>query len=956
MATAIIPRPALGEYVIPQSQQQLAIRCFMCTGAEPTEPWASPTAQHAGLFSETARKSPTKSPEPGYPSPASIVPPHQRKPSTGSKTAAAQAPSLKLVTSFDSQSDPNLRFPGLKSDNQTPTNAPWITPIVESAVGESAFSPGGMGQFRSNGMQSLNQAMGSRSVTPGFRGRLPSIGETPIDVQPPTFPPTPFRKAGESATTSESEDQQDESSQGHQEESLSLLPSARYEPEQGAQAHKPSPQTAVQIGSDRFAGIKGLPSPAPGVFEALTDQSESRNGSRDRKPGGLQLHLQRRPSQSGMSDHFDRLSNARSPPVSSNSLHSVKTPSTGGRTIDNFIQSLDKANYYARKHQDLRVQGHTRSNTDDSVEFHASEARGRHEDRLTSRAMRSPSSPIPMSPGEAAQYSSTSRSRARNGESRTRSGSKVRRPGSRNSARRHNRSASRNTSGRTSERDRSIDRDESPPSPRPITPMNEALRLVTSDRERLRSHQHTNSNRGETHAGGRRGRSSDSNRVPGRSNSRQAAREHESTTDQESAASNSNNAGQDENFLLSSKTFEGSAAPMEETHEIPFIVDLKEQKRKELAAAELEARRLSLARNPSAPNIPFPGDIRSNMRSPPAGLYPIAASPFGQRPLLRQRTPSNRESQGDRSSSGSGSSRSGVAPGLPATPRAMRQAKYNSKGPEELVPDSTFLLSDARYQGEAERIGRSMSVPVLESQPASVPCNLPTHPRYNPTLPRSRSTSRTRNMGHRRESSRELSSPGGGGGYFGTSPVGVGIEETLESALQRQRQQNQQAQSSDNNNNNNNNPPILPELQHLNTPPPPPPAPFFSNSPPACASPRESSGTIDIAIDNDNLGRLLPRAMTAGPTIDLRSSPLSSSSSGGTGPGTGIDKRRRMSFEHGHRRGKSANESFASKIKNLARMRSNSSRGLDGWGHNPPEGEIPTQMPYESVQMVEGRI
>lgn len=31
-----------GEHVVSHSQQQLAIRCFMCTGAEPSEPWASP--------------------------------------------------------------------------------------------------------------------------------------------------------------------------------------------------------------------------------------------------------------------------------------------------------------------------------------------------------------------------------------------------------------------------------------------------------------------------------------------------------------------------------------------------------------------------------------------------------------------------------------------------------------------------------------------------------------------------------------------------------------------------------------------------------------------------------------------------------------------------------------------------------------------------------------------------
>lgn len=1006
-----------GEHVLPQSQQQLATRCFMCTGTEPSEPWASPAAQQTASFADDAWKSPELVP--------TAIPSHQRKPSSG-LTSPTKAPALKLITSFDAQADPSLRFPGLKSDNQTPTNLPWITPIVESAVGESAFSPGAPGQFRSNGgPQSLSQAMGSRSVTPGFRGRLPSIGETPIDVQPPTFPATPFRRAGESAMTSDSEDQQDQtSSHGQPDESLSLLPSARYEPEQ--EAYKPSPQTAVQVGLDKFAGIKGLPSPVPGLFEALNQQSESHNGSRDRKPDGLQLHLQRKPSQSGISEQFvDRPSNTRSPLSTGNSLlHSVKTPSTGGRSIDNFIQSLDEANYYSRKHRDQRAQGRSRSNTDDSVgQALFLEPRGRDESRHTPRAMRSPSSPVPMSPGEVAQYgNNTSGHRAKNGDSRTRSGSKMRKPSSRNSsARRHNRSTSRNTTSRTSNRNdrgRSTDRDDDSPQP---TPMDEALRLVTSDRERLRSHQRSSSRRSDR-AGSNRDLSTDSNRLPGRSSSRLATRERESNMDQEpTTMSTSNAVGHDENYLLSSKTFGAPAPSTEGTDELTEqkdenyllssktfgapdpstagadeltnlkdenyllssktfgapdpstegadeLTDLKEQKRKELAAAELEARRLSLARNPSAPNIPFPGDIRANTRSPTAALYPIAASPFGQRPQLRQRTPSNRESLGDRSSSGSGSSRSG-APGLPATPQAMRQSKYNShtgsEEPSPAVPDNTFTLSDARYhQGEAERIGRSMSVPVPESQPVSIPTSIPKHPRYDPMLPRSRSTSRTRNMGSHRESARDLYSPGGG--YYGGSPVAAGIEETLESALQQQRLQLQQQQQQQEP--AYSHPPILPELQHLNTPPPPPPVPFLSNSP-SCASPRESSGTIDIAIDNDSMGRLLPRAMTAGPTatIDLRSSPLSSSSgSGSGGAAMGVkpgDTRRRMSFEHSHRRGKSANESFTSKIKNLARMRSNSSRGMEGWRNSPPpppqhhrshDGQ--TSMPYESVRMVEGRI
>jgi hypothetical protein len=36
-----------GEWAVQHSQQQLAIRCFSCTGSEPSEPWVSPSAQAA---------------------------------------------------------------------------------------------------------------------------------------------------------------------------------------------------------------------------------------------------------------------------------------------------------------------------------------------------------------------------------------------------------------------------------------------------------------------------------------------------------------------------------------------------------------------------------------------------------------------------------------------------------------------------------------------------------------------------------------------------------------------------------------------------------------------------------------------------------------------------------------------------------------------------------------------
>lgn len=339
---------------------------------------------------------------------------------------------------------------------------------------------------------------------------------------------------------------------------------------------------------------------------------------------------------------------------------------------------------------------------------------------------------------------------------------------------------------------------------------------------------------------------------------------------------------------------------------------LSEQKKKELAAAELEARRLSLARNPSAPNIPFPGELqyfRTGLESPPFSVHSFAPRTPG-----RRRASASKASPEYPSSSDSNSSRAGGPLGLPATPKAMKHPKYN--GYEETapavpgVPDNTILLSDARYHGGIDQLGRSMSVPVPENQhPGTIPMDLPMHPRFNPRLPRSRSNSRNRNMGHRRESSREV------GSNFGGSPVSISIEETIENAMQRNPAEN---------------PPILPELQHLNTPPPPPP-PLGLSGP---ASPRESSGTIDIAIDNEHMARLLPRAMTAAPapSMEMRS---------------GVE-RRRMSFDH--RRGKSVNESFSSKIRNLARMGSNG-RGTEPWAA-PDE----TQMPYETVSATDGRI
>ncbi|KAJ5670490.1 uncharacterized protein N7477_005853 [Penicillium maclennaniae] len=931
-----------GEYVVSHSQQQLAIRCFMCTGAEPTEPWTSPAAQQAASFAEVIRgKSPLASPDPMQSSSNLMLPPNRPR-SASNQRSAGKTPALKLITSFDSQPNQRFRFPGLKSDDRTPTNAPGVTPIAESAVVDSALSPGGLGSWKLNNIQSLSQAMTSRTGTPAWnRRRLPSIGETPVDVHPPhdfTFWVLP-------------EICQDERG----DEDGLLLSATRYNPE--GSSLKPSPQTAVQA-ADRFASIKGLPSPGLGLIEALRENSDIRNGSRDRKPDGLQIELvQAEESHANSHDQSDLLpmGSAKSTTSTLNSYSSAKSPSVSGRSIDQYISSLEEANYHSKRHRGHRSHGRERRNTDETAsqssrthQAHdpSQDSRGRNERRYIQPAKRSPSSPVPMSPQELAQYHTGEpdmTETSRKTQSRARSRSKMRKGSSRS----RQRSSSRNTAAQVggdkndpSTRGRSVDRQRSsvrsPSSPLPMSlptldisqqeNADDPLRIVAGNQKRLRSrHRSASRRRG---ASSRRDPSTESKSGHKASYSqpeiRQVPKPQDAAESQGLELLSAKTFGQEDVFANAMN--QQKADSNEEAQDLvslttPFV-SLAERKRRELAAAELEARRLSLARKPSAPNIPFPGELQS-IRTPVESPPPFHGNSYFPRVPSRNKIPPSKNSPEYQSSSDSGSSRSGLPVGLPATPRAMRHPKYGGGHEEERPPSvpalptdnfGSLLLTDARYQGEAERIGRSMSVPVPHDQHyrgAPVPSDVPMHPRFNPNLPRSRSNSRSR-MGHRRTSS---------GGYAsGTSPhVTVSIEETIENAMQYRPS----APQIDLIPPPPPPPPILPELQHLkNTPPPPPPPPFYE-----AVSPRESSATIDIAIDNHDMGHLLPRAMTAAPALNSTE--------------TRQTVGRRMSFDH--RRNRSSNESFTNKLRSLTRMRSNS-RSVEPWTSHHD-----TEMPYESL-------
>lgn len=425
-----------GEFVVENSQQHLAIRCFSCTGVEPPIPWSSPSPRRINTPSQAPSSISSMLSPPISPPTASQSAPPVRM--------TAKNASLKVITSFEQPSQPHFRFPGLASTDRTPTNGPGVTPIAESAI-SPGNTPGGF-------ERRLPHSLTGRTITPGGynRNRLPSIGETPVDVMVPQFArPSQLPTPDNSGSDLEKEKQSMSKAHAPEEKSLRqsaeapplLLSSARYDPATPASAGK-SPMTAVPQTTVR---TNVLPDPSGESFIAFREKSRARNGSKDRKPDGLHIRM---PSQdqivvshyinsaslnSGQSDHrrshtvnslhsgglvsgglstgrSDTRSDTKSPSVSGQSWASTKSPSASGRSMDQYISSLEEAGYRARKHKTSsrkhqsrerktpagehkeyksRSKGRTRDKSDD---------RGRDERRYIRPAKRSPSSPKPMSP------------------------------------------------------------------------------------------------------------------------------------------------------------------------------------------------------------------------------------------------------------------------------------------------------------------------------------------------------------------------------------------------------------------------------------------------------------------------------------------------------------------------------------------------------------------------------
>lgn len=938
-----------GEHAVKHRQQQLAIRCFSCTGAETEGVLTSPRAYDTANIDNQ-----------GTSLPRIVSPPLSTSGSKSGRMTAKNSSLKKLITSFDdkgmsSHSGARSRFFGVGDGDRTPMNGAGVTPIADSAI-----SPGGPNPFLMPGLRSARQPESARTATPGgfARRRLPSIGETPVDVTPrAVVTPQPLPTPVDSGSDKEKEKMLDpdalEDAGSRPQSAELLLSSATYHPGKGKQSPMSNIQTVMPLTRNRDEAT------------SVDSESRPRNMSRDRKPENL--HIQWPPMESIITGNYmspggksapdkTRKSTSRadssvhspyslqsesvaSPLLTSNSLASNRSLAQSGKSMDRYISSLEEANYYAkRQREESRRRQESRDRRQRQVDDDRRSQRGRSQDRSRAKltqfedthggaesryikpAKRSPSSPVPMSPDEILNHSTDSYDderyygvtsptteserqrrevRLRIGTSRTRGESQGPRTARRTSPEREHgirasskagskigdRATSRRrspvTGDESSARGRSQQQTEgsfarSPSSPLPMSLQprhqrssdgddTEELQAVEANRKRFRSRQRSSSRRPSEQRGAStaRNQSPDKRHVRDPSTSRRA---HQRVTANRS----------DRHELpdpLGRRTGLENHEGGTETSATPQRKLSDRARKKELAAQELEERRQSLARRPSAPTIPHPEELLASKSPMTSRSNESPSNPFMRvsPPFARSKTTAPESSP--------------VPIGLPATPRAMRHPKYFGVEIKEEIPRVPGIpnrITDTLQQDDVfrqDRIDhgdrglppdrsprshrRSTSVPM--SQPV-LPASLPAHPAFQRGLPSS-----SRHPGHSTESdtnhvlmtARKIGPVGVDSEALryqptGTGPTPNGPAQTVMISIDENV--NIGHQDTDDGEEdvivvNASAPalPLLPELRHLAQPPPPPPPPPPTHVRPGLMHYKTaevgSSGLISIGID-----------------------------------------------------------------------------------------------------------
>lgn len=906
-----------GEIAVQHGEPELAVRIFSCASVETTDAWFSPRAQDAVYTAQQQRFT-----DPGSAGPLTS-PPLSPPSRSGSGRLTAKNASLKLITTFGERGAP------MTKDDPTPM-AVGVTPIAESAL-----SPRGGEPWLRTGRRDNSE---NRTATPGGAGRrkrLPSKSDIVRAKAEAAEMATPLTAAHVPASRAPS-------ATGHRSVRTTSLSSNE------------APETALRptvYNAERLAPApkddNRMPSPSQQAFTTFREGSRSRGAFHGRNPSGLAVQIVETtygedafsPGPSTRDTGNTAFTNATGTSrggASSPPLTGVSTKSAKSKAIDAYISSVEAARVVARKERAESKQRRNRSRSRNESRVRGassardqSAARGGDGPKHIKPAKKSPSSPIPMSPEEIKMAmdsglpisDSEDFYRVTSPVDSHKSGKSFARTAARQ------RSPNRNKLHVDDGRGRSDDRGSgsaarSPSSPLPLLPQRQAsLREddTESDGRRVRVRGQSSSRNERDDLQTRRAAS----RSRARSSSRRGAPKGEDT----------DNAS---------------------TDTVPPLAERRIRKRtKAEAARELEERRLSLARRPSAPAIPLPSDL------PRPGLTPRSNTELGNSPHSFM-PPISRSQTVDpdamaRYGKVSGTSTPSVSIGLPATPRAMRHPKYMNADPERddapPVPEipgnlsslsrlsgsmlsqvtgsniSSSLTSDRVKDADGDdSIGPllpstvfGMKGPQAPPRSASAPIEkafggLPSHPAYKPSLPHS---SRRLSKGHVRKISppepQVIQSSITNITSIGEALSGANIDDDQQIVIIPDDQAD---------------PIILPELQHLAGPPlPPPPPTMFSQLS------QGSSGVINIAIDGSESGAAsdLSSALSSAPSQFPQ--PMERSST--TSPSM-------------HRRGRGSvgGETFSSRMRGVAeRMRSSSRTGHT----KSPQPDIIVPMPYDSV-------
>ncbi|KAI1083705.1 hypothetical protein F5B20DRAFT_347167 [Whalleya microplaca] len=949
-----------GEFAVQHGQQQLAIRCFACTGIESTEPWTSPSANQT-TFQNISQSIPEIMSPP-------LSPPGLNR---GPQRSIAKTSALKLITSFGDQGKKSKFFAN-GDGGQTPIAA-GVTPIADTAI-----SPGGNDPstafIRPSQRSAFNTPSSAKPTTPGGFGRqrLPSIGEIPSNALPRDLlkgdlPTPPNDNAPDMGQTPRSRHMHKASLDEQYDTGMSLARAATASP--------------MMMRDDHRRKEPPPPSPSPQSLQALMQQGRSsRNGARERRPEGMELKLQSMnaamnnditsPEQSvASSTRFHWPSRRRGPGSIAGSVTSTSSAGrsyrsnqtgTRGQNLTEYIPSLETAQHYSKKpssrersrHRQDDRHGRSRdtSRNRKGGMRETSEDRGRGISRnwTPKPAKRSPTSPVPMSPEDLINLSTprqvdeqvsdegvvVSIDLESNEPSTIRKSSQIRRLSPKNT-RMSSRASSRAGRQKSQERrppalelrGRSKSRGDgslmrSPSSPLPMSAQmkfygsddEEDYRAALEAKEQFRN-RHNRS--------GSRSVKDPSSPAVSRAGDRSESRRRKNKTPAEQEP-------------LPTPPGVPKERSVSRAGDLRLITT-ERQLKKEAAARELEERRKSLARRPSAPPIPHPDQLSPISMQLPQTTF---VSPR-ELPTRSQTADPHRSSH----------MRSGTVPviGLPATPKAMR-LQFGSTNQPKVPPIPSSHRSSPSSSGQPSpdktspgKVSPEKSAnnsPTKEPEGESLLTLLPStvySPPTRPNIPRCMSAPipeehpvgrspalqqgmQASNQPPRRGSitARKMSADANAGMR--------GIDEMLGgSRHSRKPSRDDQIPPPPP------PPPVLKELQHLAIPPPPPPAPLPGATRPYSGSQGSPSALIEIVHDDEDQTKA--PAVAHEPIVPAASPPLSSPS------------------RNGHNRGRSTTDnSIAGRISRATERMRSASRGrsnsiLGGRTKSP----IDNAAPYESV-------